>query len=197
MNINKITAKKYITVAEASTLFNKSISTIRKIIELNKVVYKKHNNRLLIELESIEKVYNTNKKQVISVDTDDVQDIKDSRDELIRAMKSEIDNLKIDKVKLYEDIESRRTSQMQVQKLLENQQTLSLGLQQQIKSLTDNSNQNSQEKLKSNQTTVEAKVSNTSKTSKNTQNYDLFNESNEIPIEIKNTSEKRRKWWFF
>lgn len=201
ITMNKITTKKYITVIEASKLFNKSISTIRKIIEVGKVKYKKEDNRLLIEFESVEKVFGKKEIQPISTNVstnDNKPNIQDLENLLIKTLKSEIESLKVDKVKLYEDMESQRTSQTQMQKLFENQQTLMLGLQQQIKSLTDNSTQNILENQKSKHVTVEAEVSNRPKTHIKHQNYDLFNESDETPIQEKNTPEKRRKWfWIF
>jgi hypothetical protein len=200
MSLKTITAKKFISVNEASNLFNKSISTIRKIVELNKVIYKKDNNRVLIELESIEKVYNIDKKKIItnvSTNGNIEQNDTNFKDELIKTMKSEIENLKTDKIKLYEDIESRRVDQTQMQKLFENQQTLMLGLQQQMKNLTDSSTQNFPGKSKAKQSAVEVTPSDSPESSNNPSNLNVYSKSNEVPIDVKKTPVKRLKWWPF
>lgn len=181
MENNKIIAKKYISVNEASNLFNKSISTIRKLVELNKILFKKENNRLLIDLESIKRLYSTENNQdtVINNNNDEKHTgiEKHNQNDLVEVLKDEIKNLKTDKLKLYEDIEARRLEQSQMQKLFENQQTLMLGLQQQLKTLTETKSQN-QSSFQTNNDHL---------------NWDQ-NDQNVTEIKAK---EKKKKWWFF
>lgn len=200
MNINKLDSKKYISVTEASLIFNKSIPTIRKLIQDKKVIIKKDGVKVLIELLSIKNVYQV----VINKDINKVdKNINTSQEtsilsqNIIDNLTKENESLKLDKLNHYEETKRFQDQLDKFHTLMENQQTLMLGLQQQIKSLTSNSTQNISENSKPQQTTVEAKVSNPPKASKNNENYDLFNESNETLIEIKNTPQKRRKWWFF
>jgi predicted RND superfamily exporter protein len=46
-----------LSVNEASNVFNKSIATIRKLIELEKIPYIKENNRVFILYSELEKIY--------------------------------------------------------------------------------------------------------------------------------------------
>jgi hypothetical protein len=209
-----------LSVLEAANISGKSIHTIKKLIAQKKIkttkISGKFGHESRIELNDIMAYYGPNninlsirgikekvnisnditpKKTLNIIKNNDLlnQFIIDQND----FLKKEIESLKNDKLKLYEEIESKRKEVEKVHTLLENQQTLSLGLQQQIKSLTDNSSQNIPENSKPQHTTVEAKVSNPPKASKNTQNFDLFDESNQTPVEEINAPQKRRKWWFF
>jgi excisionase family DNA binding protein len=177
------------TIKEAANICNKSIHTIKKLIQEKKIkaIKVKGKNGLEIRLEKndILQYYNLN------------NDSDNSNNQDIRVETNEVLELRKDKEKLFAQIESRTVELERMQRLFENQQTLMLGLQQQIKSLTDNSAQNIPENSKPQQTTIEAKVSNPPKASKNTQNFDLFDESNQTPVEKENTPQKRRKWWFF
>jgi excisionase family DNA binding protein len=214
MSIKKIDSKIYISVNEASNIFNKSIPTIRKLISDKKVIFIKDGTKVLVEQNSLENIYqklinkSINKKSE-SINTQIINTTESPliQTNLINNLKNENENLKKDKEKLYEDLESRKieiekfhTSLEKVHVLLENQQTLMLGLQQQIKTLTDNSAQNIQnipEKPKTKHTTVEAKVSNSPQTNTDPLNFDFYDESNQVPVEAKKTAQKRRKWWFF
>lgn len=209
-----------LSILEAANISGKSIHTIKKLIAQNKIkttkISGKFGHETRIELDDIVAYYGPNNidlsirgiEERVNTPSDTTpnktpnnfknndllnQFIIDQND----FLKKEIESLKNDKVKLYEEIESKRKEVEKVHTLLENQQTLSLGLQTQLKSLTDSSTQNISENLKSKHTTVEAKVSNSPETSKNHQNFDLFDESNQVPVNEKDTAQKRRKWWFF
>jgi excisionase family DNA binding protein len=211
MSIKKIDSKIYISVNEASNIFNKSIPTIRKLISDKKVIFIKDGTKVLVEQNSLENIYqklinkSINKKSE-SINTQIINTTENPliQTNLIDNLKNENENLKKDKEKLYEDLESRKieiekfhTSLEKVHVLLENQQTLMLGLQQQIKTLTDNPAQNISEKLNPKQSTVEVTSSNSPETNTDPLNFDFYDESNQVPVETKKTSQKRRKWWFF
>jgi excisionase family DNA binding protein len=186
-----------ITIKEAAKICNKSVHTIKKLIQEKKIksIKIRGRNGLEIRLEKndILKHYDPNNDPNIFIKVDP----NNSNNQDFNLETNEILELRKDKEKLFAQIESRTVELERMQKLFENQQTLMLGLQQQIKSLTDNSTQNILKNSNPHQTIIEAKVSNSSKTNKNTQNNDLFDESNQTPVEVKNVPQNRRKWWFF
>jgi hypothetical protein len=215
-----------LSILEAANICNKSEHTIKKLLQEKKIkstrIKGKYGYEVRIELDEIINYYGVNnidkalikKKEEKNIISDNITDNlvnEESRgllDQYIidqnESYKKEIEYLKQDKEKLYKQIELREkevekfhTQLEKVHILLENQQTLSLGLQTQLKSLTDNSSQNILEKPKTKHTTVEAKVSNSSQTNTDPLNFDFYDESNQVPVEAKNTPQKRRKWWFF
>lgn len=174
MNNNKLEVKKWISVNEASNIFNKSIPTIRKLIQDKKVVVKKEGVKVLIELSSINKLYQT----VINNDINKVEKSINNSSESSILSQNIIDNLikeneslKLDKSKHFEETKRFQDQLDKFHTLMENQQTLMLGLQQQIKSLTDN----------------------TKSTAINDQNS-YQNDQNVTEVKV---NSKRKKWWFF
>jgi hypothetical protein len=209
-----------LSILEAANISGKSIHTIKKLIAQNKIkttkISGKFGHETRLELDDIVAYYGPNNinlsirgiEERVNTPSDTTpnktpnttknndllnQFIIDQND----FLKKEIESLKNDKVKLYEEIESKRKEVEKVHTLLENQQTLSLGLQTQLKTLTDNTTQNILEKPKTKHTTVEAKVSNTAQTHTDPLNFDFYDEFNRVPVEAKKTPQKRRKWWFF
>jgi excisionase family DNA binding protein len=192
--------KDQITIKEAANICNKSVHTIKKLIQEKKIKSTKiqGNNGLEIRLErgDILKYYDLNNDPNIFIKVDP----NNPNNQKIETETNEVLELRKDKEKLFAQIESRTLELERMQKLFENQQTLMLGLQQQIKTLTDNSTQNIQNipgKPKTKHTAVEAKVSNSPQTHTDPLNFDFYDESNQVPVEAKKTPQKRRKWWFF
>jgi hypothetical protein len=93
----------------------------------------------------------------------------------LKIKNEQIKNLEINTNKLYEEIESKRSEQERILKLFENQQSLMLSLQQQMKTLTD------------------AVTPSNFSTSRNDQNT---NQKEDYVTEVRDNS-KRKKWWFF
>lgn len=189
-----------ITIKEAAEICKKSVHTIKKLIQEKKIKSTKiqGNNGLEIRLEKsdILKYYDLNNHPNIFIKVDP----NNPNNQKISTETNEVLELRKDKEKLYTQIESRTAELERMQKLFENQQTLMLGLQQQIKTLTDNSTQSIQnipEKPKTKHPTVEPKVSNSPEMNTDPLNFDFYDESNQVSVEPKKTSQKRRKWWFF
>ncbi len=215
-----------LSILEAANICSKSEHTIKKLLQEKKIkstrIKGKYGFEVRIELDELISYYGANnidkalikkkeEKNIISDIISDNFEKEENRgllDQYIidqnESYKKEIQYLKKDKEKLYQQIELREKEvekfHVQLEKvhtLLENQQTLSLGLQTQLKSLTDSSIQNIPEKPRSKQSTVEVTPSNSPEASINPQNFDLFDESNQVPVEGKKTSQKRFKWWPF
>ena len=178
MNNNKLEVKRWISVNEASNIINKSIPTIRKLIQDKKVVVKKEGVKVLIELSSINKLYQTVINNVINNDINKEEKGINNNSESSILSQNIIDNLikeneslKLDKSKHFEETKRFQDQLDKFHTLMENQQTLMLGLQQQIKSLTDN----------------------TKSTAINDQNsYQNDQNVTEVKVNL-----KRKKWWFF
>ena len=93
----------------------------------------------------------------------------------IKVKNEQIQNLEKDKTNLNDEVVSRRSEQERILKLFENQQSLMLSLQQQMKTLTD------------------AVTPTNFNTSRNDQNA---NQKEDYVTEVQDNS-KRKKWWFF
>jgi hypothetical protein len=93
----------------------------------------------------------------------------------LKSKDEQIKNLEINTNKLYLEIEAKRSDQERILKLFENQQSLMLSLQQQMKTLTD---------------AVAPTNFNASRNDQNT------NQKEDYVTEVKDNS-KRKKWWFF
>jgi ABC-type phosphate transport system auxiliary subunit len=145
-----------LSIREAANICGKSIHTIKKLIQENKIkstkVVGKFGRESRIALEEIVSYYGPNIINLgariveeesnkgfnkISNDTpnNDLlnQYIIDQND----FLKKEIESLRKDKERMQLENDERRKEVEKIHTLLENQQTLSLGLQGQIKSLTD------------------------------------------------------------
>jgi dsDNA-specific endonuclease/ATPase MutS2 len=138
---NTLSTKRFISVNEASNIFNKSIPTIRKLIELDKISYKKENNRILIELSSLTKLYGDNIKNVSNneeIDSTNVStnlyfdkmiDGKEVENEFLKSqIKEKDDQLKFLMEELKESRNQSNTLLLNIQNnlvpLIENQQKM-------------------------------------------------------------------------
>ena len=135
---------KQITVKQASELTKKSIHTIRKLLINNKIkstkIPGKNGLEIRIDEDELKRFYNlqTNTNNDINNTSafynNNPNDIYEGNlgKEMFDILRSENENLRLDKEKLFKELETRGVELEKMQRLLENQQILTKDIQNQF-----------------------------------------------------------------
>ena len=200
-----------LNINQAALATNKSVHTIRKLLQKKLIKSSKINtngrSEIRIKISELIAYYgqnninkkvlmgyqlginNTNNKLLMANDTLEKDAPKVNQDYL----EKKIEDLEADKKNLQEELESRRSEAERMQKLLENQQLLSLGLQNQIKQLTDNQNLMLNSTIPRFESSDE--TSDMSGRHKNIPNSSVEVKSQEFPVKSEISPKKRKLWW--